>query len=148
MRPPRKIRFRAWHEKTKKFIFCSLDDGVILMEDPDMILVNSPSELSPWQQVSNVPNSDRGDIYEGDIVSAIINGVQIYGVMTYDHSDNRFGVDSDVSVESRIEMGAFDDTYEVKVRGANGLPTVIGNNRANPELLDGVRVIVNKIKKE
>lgn len=132
---PRKLKFRAWHEKSKKFIFCTLGDGIIIMEDPEMLLVNHPTELSPWQQVSNIPSSTGEDVYEGDILKADFDGKTVRGIMEYNRPLNQFGMEASVSFDTANDLNALSGTYEVIAKKDSDFPIVLGNNHANPELI-------------
>ncbi len=61
-------KFRAWHEKSKQWIYIVIEAGHIKMDDKDMLLVHDAEGLSDWQQFTTFKDIKGLPVYEGDVV--------------------------------------------------------------------------------
>ena len=125
----REIKFRMWHKKSKKMF----DVESINFKDRSLNMWNSGMyTLSTFSlddvilmQYTGLHDKNGKEIYEGDIVKALISGRWFVGKVIYEHS----GFTIDVMNNKELEFGR---------RGIiEHWTEVIGNIYDNPELLGG-----------
>ena len=125
----REIKFRMWHKKSKKMF----DVESINFKDRSLNMWNSGMyTLSTFSlddvilmQYTGLHDKNGKEIYEGDIVKALISGRWFVGKVIYEHS----GFTIDVMNNKELEFGR---------RGIiEHWTEVIGNIHDNPELLGG-----------
>ena len=115
----REIKFRAWNEVSEKmlnwneFLNTNMKNTFIAPESTGLILM----------QYTGLHDKNGKEIYEGDIVKALISGRWFVGKVIYEHS----GFTIDVTNNKALEFGR---------RGIiEPWTEVIGNIYDNPELL-------------
>ena len=139
----REIKFRAWDENRKKWVYFRLDEIVNInhesLTDDEWAFI----QLKNIGQYTGLKDKNGREIYEGDIVKTSCGDIGIikFGIpkdMTinggeYDVDYIGFYIDiikgdwGTTDVESRVAP-LVDDYYEIEV---------IGNVYENPELLEG-----------
>jgi uncharacterized phage protein (TIGR01671 family) len=135
----REIKFRAWHEENKDFIYADIQDILLngyrvaqgtkdislpylkkeeMLEMKDWFLVNAE-----WEQFTGLKDKNGKEIYEGDILKTV-NGDN--GYISFE--DGCFGI---VYLEDTECFGA------VSIYGAKWYEKseIIGNIHTTPELL-------------
>ena len=114
----RKIKFRMWNDYDKKMIHWNE-----LLEKNLANIFTIPSYDKWLMQYTGLHDKNGKEIYEGDIVKALISGRWFVGKVIYEHS----GFTIDVMNNKALEFGR---------RGIiEPWTEVIGNIYNNPELL-------------
>jgi len=137
----REIKFRAWHKKLKKMFMVKTIDWLIItngtneidtvhlveMNIIDKVGIYCKLEELELMQVTGLPDKNKKDIYEGDIVV-----------------NKEYSGETTAPVEVYFREGGFkpfcepctDDTTDWYYYGAT--TEIIGNIYENPELIGGL----------
>ncbi|MDN7144419.1 YopX family protein [Liquorilactobacillus mali] len=123
----REIKFRAWHEDSKRYKYMSIESFnfgsfIGLVDDLDW------NNVAIWEQYTGLKDNNGKEIYEGDIIKYYGSNKRVkvktaYGIVFYDSEHGCFN--------SRIQNG------EHNKGGINpGDDLVVGNIHENADLLE------------
>lgn len=126
----RKLKFRAWNFKEKKFHYVEiLKEGLEFSSSDDM----KSKDIEIVEQYVGQVDQQGIEIYEGDILATRFEGAGIIvGVMNFDDTRLQFGCDAEVKGDVFAKFG---QNYEHHVKGKSDRPLIVGNVHENPELI-------------
>lgn len=129
----RNIRFRFWG-KENKHMYNDVEFSLYhratgnFVSNVDKAMKTMNFEEIEIMQSTGLPDKHGKEIYEGDILRALVKGHIVVAPMIWHRGKAQFGLDANIDFEAPSHI-------EVDVKTYGDVPEIIGNIYQNPELL-------------